>query len=47
MGMAEINISMYIEWFKPYMIYVFTMMGTFSYMDNVQRNLLRASVFDT
>ena len=40
MGMTKLYISMYIEWVEWF---TYLLMGTFSYMDNVQHNSLWAS----
>ena len=45
MGMTELYISKYIEWFNHNTWFTYLLIGTFTFMDNVQCNLLWASIF--
>jgi len=47
MGMTELYVSTYIEWVNRNTWFTYLLIGTFSYMNNIQRNLLWASIFAT
>ena len=41
MGMTELYISRYLDWVNHNTWFTYLLMSTFSYIDNVQRNLSR------